>query len=149
MPNARLELPFGVKIVNPKPVDAKAYNDEDAIYASTTEVLAQNPLAARYKGQTFLVDDGAGSALEFWFKSDISDLGLVLKSFDNNPDKTYIHTQMSASTTWTVNHDLDKFPNVSIVSSIGEVVYGQITYNNLNQCTLSFSAAFSGKAYCN
>lgn len=64
-------------------------------------------------------------------------------------DKFYEHTQAVASTTWIINHNLVKFPSVSIVDSEGRTCQGDITYNSVNQCTATFSAAFGGKAYCN
>lgn len=64
-------------------------------------------------------------------------------------DKHYMHRQDSASATWIINHNLDKYPSVSVVDSAGNVVVGEIAYNNTNQLTVKFTAAFSGKAYLN
>ncbi len=62
---------------------------------------------------------------------------------------TYVHNQISASTTWTILHNLSKFPSVSVVDTAETVVIGEIKYDSLNQITLTFSAAFAGKAYLN
>jgi len=64
-------------------------------------------------------------------------------------DKTFVFTQGSAANTWTVNHNLEKFPSVMVVDSGNNVVVGEITYTNNNSLTLSFSSTFSGKAYIN
>lgn len=64
-------------------------------------------------------------------------------------DKTYIHNQNSAAETWTVTHNLNKYPAVSVVDSAGSVVVGNVDYINMNSLTLTFTSAFSGKAYCN
>lgn len=64
-------------------------------------------------------------------------------------DKNYIHNQTSASAVWTIEHNLNKFPSVSIVDSAGTLVIGDISYVNQNRITVSFRSAFSGKAYCN
>lgn len=64
-------------------------------------------------------------------------------------DKNYVHTQNEPSETWTITHNLAKYPSVSVVDSAGTVVYGQIDYNSTNQATLTFSSSFSGKAYFN
>lgn len=62
----------------------------------------------------------------------------------------YEHSQDSASTTWTVSHYLNKYPSVTVVNSAKEKVCGyNLTYTNKNVLVLSFSAAFSGKAYLN
>ena len=63
------------------------------------------------------------------------------------PDLAYAHTQGTASATWTIVHNLDFFPNVTVVDSGGTIVEGEIAYTNRNQVVLTFSASFSGKAY--
>ena len=60
---------------------------------------------------------------------------------------TYVHTQNSPATTWTVTHDLDYYPNVTVSDSAGTILEGQIEYPSVNTIVLTFSAAFSGKAY--
>ena len=62
---------------------------------------------------------------------------------------TYVHTQGSSSAAWVVTHNLDKFPSATVVDSAGTVVIGVVTYDSLNQVTLTFKATFSGKAYFN
>lgn len=64
-------------------------------------------------------------------------------------DKHYTHTQIAASNTWLVPHNLDKFPAVMIVDSGNSVVLGDIEYLTTNTLQIKFSTAFSGKAYCN
>jgi len=63
--------------------------------------------------------------------------------------QAYIHTQSTPSATWTINHNLGRKPSVTIVDSSEKVVFGDITYVTDNQLTVSFSAAFGGKAYLN
>ena len=64
-------------------------------------------------------------------------------------DKTYIHNQGSSSSVWVINHNLEKYPSVTIVDSGNNVVVGDISYNSTNQLTVTFNAPFSGKAYVN
>lgn len=65
-------------------------------------------------------------------------------------DKTYIHTQNVPANTWKVNHNLGKYPSVTVVDSAGSSIAGaKISYDNFNNLTLEFSASFSGKAYLN
>lgn len=61
----------------------------------------------------------------------------------------YTHTQNVPSTTWSVTHNLGKRPSVTIVDTGDNVVIGEIQYTNDNSLVLTFSAAFSGKAYFN
>ena len=62
---------------------------------------------------------------------------------------TTTHTQVSASSTWTVTHNLNKFPSVTIVDSNEEQIFGVVDYQSANTIVLTFSAAISGKAYLN
>ena len=64
-------------------------------------------------------------------------------------DKHYTHKQNSASDTWTIVHNLGKYPSVTVVDSAGTAVIGEVTYDNTNQVTIKFTSAFSGKAYLN
>ena len=64
-------------------------------------------------------------------------------------DKNFVFTQSSASATWTINHDLNKFPAIEVVDSANDIVIGNVTYNSTSQITITFTAAFSGKAYLN
>ena len=62
---------------------------------------------------------------------------------------TTTHTQGSASSTWTVTHNLNKFPSVTIVDSNEEQIFGVVDYQSANTIVLTFSAAISWKAYLN
>lgn len=64
-------------------------------------------------------------------------------------DKNYVHDQMSASAVWTVTHGLGKYPSVTVVDSAGDECEGHVNHVTLNQTVITFSAAFSGKAFFN
>ena len=69
-------------------------------------------------------------------------------------DITYTHNQSSASDTWTITHNLNRFPSVTVVDSADTIVYGTVVYNSANQLTITFfegssALAFQGKAYLN
>jgi hypothetical protein len=59
----------------------------------------------------------------------------------------YEHTQNAVSSSWVITHNLGFKPNVTVVDSGGTIYEGEITYTNSNSLTVSFSQAFSGKAY--
>ena len=63
------------------------------------------------------------------------------------PDIAYRHVQGAASATWTIVHNLDFYPNVTVIDSAGTIVEGEIAYTNRNQVVLTFSASFSGQAF--
>jgi hypothetical protein len=76
-------------------------------------------------------------------------ISLLLYDIDSNTDKTFTFTQSIASSTWSVTHNLDKFPSVSVVDSGNTAVVGSVEYINENELTITFSAPFSGYAYMN
>jgi len=85
-------------------------------------------------------------------KPDGSTKNLTINALKGTP--TYSHNQSAASATWTITHNLNKFPSVTVIDSGDSVVQGEILYNSANQLTLTFFAggvasAFSGKAYLN
>jgi hypothetical protein len=59
----------------------------------------------------------------------------------------YVHTQTLSLATWTITHNLGKYPSVMVVDTGGNVVMGEVQYTSTNQLVLTFSATFSGKAY--
>lgn len=63
--------------------------------------------------------------------------------------QTYIHEQGIASDTWVIEHNLNKYPSVSIVDTANTVFIGQIIYNNTNKCTILINGATKGNAYLN
>lgn len=64
-------------------------------------------------------------------------------------DKHYVHTQGVPAAAWTIVHGLGKYPAVTLEDSTGEEVEGAISYDGPNQLTVTFSAAFSGRAILN
>jgi hypothetical protein len=66
-----------------------------------------------------------------------------------NPHGTYTHNQVSASAVWTITHNLNCYPAVTVVDSAGTVVFGEIEYISANVVRVTFTAGFGGKAYLN
>lgn len=71
---AQLELPYPVKVVNPKPLDFWYFESDGTPYDNTTEVTSQVLSAIRYRGMTFNVN-----GVEYWFGAGITDPDLVVK----------------------------------------------------------------------
>lgn len=106
---------------------------------------AQNVTETEFYDTSLTYIDGNGfiEEDEYYFVS--------LLQFDalNDTDKHYAHTQSVASATWSVNHNLGKYPSVTVVLSTGQKGYGDVTYVDENNLTISFKGAESGKAYMN
>ena len=62
---------------------------------------------------------------------------------------TFIFNQAVASTQWNIQHNLGKFPSVSVINNNNVVINGEVKYIDNNNIQLNFSAGFSGKAYLN
>lgn len=59
------------------------------------------------------------------------------------------YEQVIPSDTWTVTHNLNKFPSVTVVDSAGSWVIGAVAYVDLNTVRITFSSSFSGRAFFN
>lgn len=73
-------------------------------------------------------------------------MGIFLKG---SKDKHFKHVQNLSSSSWTINHGLNKIPSVVVKDSAGSMVIGDIDYVNTNTLTITFSGSFSGEAYLN
>ena len=61
---------------------------------------------------------------------------------------SFVHNQSTVAATWTVNHNLGWYPNVTVLDSAGgTVVEGDVAHLTTNQLRLTFSGAFTGQAY--
>ena len=80
-----------------------------------------------------------------------NDYFISLLGYDvsGNTDKTFVFSQGVPSSQWIIQHNLNKFPSVSVVNNNNIVINGEVTYIDTNNVQLDFSAGFAGKAYLN
>ena len=64
-------------------------------------------------------------------------------------DKNFVFTQNVSSATWTIQHNLNKFPSVTSVNINDFQMYGEVEFIDLNNLTITFTGASSGKAFIN
>ena len=64
-------------------------------------------------------------------------------------DKHYMHVQNLASDYWQIQHNLNKYPSVTVIDSAGSLIICEIEYIDGNNIALRMSAPFSGVAYLN
>ena len=62
---------------------------------------------------------------------------------------TFVFNQNTPATVWNIQHNLGKFPSITVIDTGDTVVTGEYTYIDNNNVTLTFSAGFAGKAYLN
>lgn len=69
------QLPFGVRVLNPVPVENKYFNTAGQPYTATTQVFSQLPAGIRHIGLTVNVNN-----VEYWFETGTTNASLVVKS---------------------------------------------------------------------
>lgn len=89
-------------------------------YVSTTQVIVS--FSAPFTGRAFLNAGAVGN---------------------------YEFDQPIAAVTWTIDHPLNRYPSVTVVDSGNSQVFGAIDYVSTSQIVVSFTSAFTGKAYLN
>lgn len=62
-------------------------------------------------------------------------------------NQQFVFTQGTPQAVWTIDHNLSGYPVCTVVDSANNVGIGEIKYPSANQILLTFSGAFSGKAY--
>lgn len=67
----------------------------------------------------------------------------------NEKTDTFVFSQMIPSDVWTIVHNKNTHPSVSVVDSAGTVVNVQITYQDNNTVIINSSYSFSGQAFLN
>jgi hypothetical protein len=60
---------------------------------------------------------------------------------------SYTHNQSAVSSSWTINHNLNFYPNVTVYDSAGTMVEAAVTHVNPASLTIVFSDPISGKAH--
>lgn len=119
-------------IVRPRPEDY-IWTDEDRKY---WDMKVDKEWGTQYAGKFLSI--GADG---FVTVSDITDVTVS--------DKFFVFEQVVASNRWTVNHNLDKYPSVTVVDSAGTIIIGEVAYLSRNDLRITFQSAFAGKAYLN
>lgn len=140
-------------------VDGAEHNIEDFIleYAGARIVLMQNDDKNNYgiyKVSGVIEDSSNLNFYDFTLEHVSSNGSLILDkyyalSFLGQGDKHAEIEVATPSTEWVLQHNLNKFPSVTVVLSTGQKGYGNVTYQNNNRLTVHFTAAESGKAYMN
>lgn len=67
---------------------------------------------------------------------------------DSN-DKNYIHNQTIPSDEWNVQHNLNKYPSVSVMLPSGHIGIADVTHVDENNLTITFAGDETGKAIIN
>lgn len=80
----------------------------------------------------------------------INDKGYVTREeLDNVTKASFIFEQYLASSIWEIQHDLNRFPSVTVVDSAGNEIISEVIYIDNNNIKIVFKASFKGKAFLN
>lgn len=133
------QLPFGVRVAGNEPLDGDRY-----VVATT---LGRNSLLTNgrtYLGiQVYVEDIKILYILQGVTNSDWVEIGL------GGSDLTYLFDQVAPLIVWNINHDMGKHPAVNIFDTAGDEVDAEVNYVDVNNITITFNAAFAGKATLN
>nr|DAO19807.1 MAG TPA: hypothetical protein [Caudoviricetes sp.] len=143
LPKLNFSVPFAMTAALPVEYNAYFSSYEDALAAAQTAEAPGSSNTVYYYGQKVVVVGDTSADLY------IIQPNQTLKAAGGDGDKEFVFTQSVASATWEIQHDMDKYPAVTVVDTGGNVVVGEVVYNDQNKITITFSAAFSGKAYLN
>jgi hypothetical protein len=59
----------------------------------------------------------------------------------------YTYVQNSPAVLWRIVHNLNFYPNITVIDSGGSQIEGEVNYLDSNSLVLTFTSAFSGHAY--
>ena len=138
--------------------------DEDGNLVTTFNVVSTKEISAGGAGSEMEGDGGGDGTLEGLIDVNITPMagmseeemasqviGYDIKNTVWTNKKTmYKHNQSSASSKWAITHNLGKMPNVKVIDSTGELVFGTVVYDTtdiLNKLTITFGGSFAGTAY--
>lgn len=136
MPNS-ITAPYGLETNNPQPEIKRYYNLAKTPYTSTAQVLSEVLPALRYPGQTFNVNK-----VEYWFKDDIADTNLVLKT-----DTKTVTPQMFGAKADGITNDTTAIQNaIDFCQTNNEIleIFGTFACN-----TITISNNLQLKTNCN
>jgi hypothetical protein len=75
--------------------------------------------------------------------------GEALEFYDPIEDKNFVYSPGAPLAVWPIEHNLNKYPSVTVLDSGGTTVEGQIDHVDLNNLTISFNSSFTGTATLN
>lgn len=78
-----------------------------------------------------------------------ADVLLISDNTSLSSDANFVHNQILSSTSWTVNHGLNKYPSVILIDNDGYEFDAIIRHVDTNNVIITVSPATSGKAIFN
>ncbi len=64
-------------------------------------------------------------------------------------DRNLVFVQGTPLASWSIAHNLGKYPSVTVVNSAGDEVVADVNFVDANNLVLTFATSFAGKAFIN
>lgn len=158
--NLEVEVP-DVLLQEPYPVTAWVYRINGTNYYTESRREFQVIKRARPESYIYTPEEqhywetkvdktwGAENYGKFLIIGEDGDVTLSeIREFNIN-DKFLVYNKNVPSNEWIINHNLEKYPSVTVVDSANSIITGEVTYIDMNNLKITFQAAFSGRAYLN
>lgn len=158
--NLEVEVP-DVLLQEPYPVTAWVYRINGTNYYTESRREFQVIKRARPESYIYTPEEqhywetkvdktwGAENYGKFLIVGEDGDVTLSeMREFNIN-DKFLVYNRTVPSNEWVINHNLEKYPSVTVVDSANSIITGEVTYIDMNNLKITFQAAFSGRAYLN
>lgn len=96
-----------------------------------------------------LKGSGKGGYDDAEIRNEILNIKNQIGNLSSGSDSNYVHNQSQSLDTWSITHNLNKYPSVTVIDSAGSKVEGSVTYISNEEIKIEFSSPFSGKAILN
>jgi hypothetical protein len=113
------------------------FPENTGVSAESSSILIHNIGQKGFDGKSayqIAVDNGFIGTEEDWL---------------NNLYNGYTHTQASLSDTWVINHNLNKYPAIDLLTVGGMKFDATIVHTSLNQAIAYLAIPYTGLAQCN
>ena len=140
MPNGTASINYLSRLIG-KNIILGDRNNLDGYGVFQFDSLTQEDGSVYSMSLTYLSGSGVIKALHYY--------GIQIDVDASVGDKNFTFTQPTPSVEWTIQHNMGKFPSVSVVNNNNILMYGNTTYVDTNNLIITFTAGFSGKAYLN
>lgn len=130
VPRDEMEATFEINVCK----DGKDGKDATINGINTVTMTASNGITLQQEGDTINL---SGENLE-------NQLTVLAEKVNG-----YVHEQGVASAVWTVQHNLDKYPSVTVVDSAENEIVAEVEYIDKNTVQITMIGASKGRAYLN
>jgi len=114
-------------------------------------VLDKRTVAAIDNGRPQVMVNAAGTPVQVDQRDTVVRAGSAMgvQGPKGESAASYTHTQVNASTVWTINHNLGFRPAIALLTDGGAVIDAEIAHASANTAVVTLSQPLAGKARCN